>query len=46
MGNLLGIDFFRVVGESVQNEWSQVYAKIPFEKEELDKKGALFVVIR
>lgn len=46
MGNLLGIDFFRIVGENVQNEWSQVYAKIPFEKEELDKRGSSFAVIR
>lgn len=46
MTNLLGVDFFRVVSEPVGDDWSQVYAKIPFEKSELLEKGAVFGAVR
>lgn len=46
MSNLLGINFFRVVSEPVGEDWSQVYAKVPFEQEELLSKGGVFGVLR
>lgn len=46
MSNLVGIDFFRLVSESSVNDWAQVYARVPFEEDEVKKKGALFGAIR
>lgn len=41
----LGLNFLRIVNEEGFDGWSQVYARIPFEEEEIKKKGALFGVI-
>jgi len=46
MRNLLGVDFFRVVSEPLINDWSQVYAKIPFEREDVLIRGGIFGVVR
>lgn len=46
MSNLIGIDFFRLVSEGSIDDWAQVYARVPFEEKEVEKKGALFGVVR
>ena len=46
MSSFLGVDFFRIVNEGLVDDWAQVYAKVPFEEEELSEKGALFGVLR
>jgi len=46
MSNLVGIDFFRLVSEGSIDDWAQVYARVPFEEKEVEKKGALFGVVR
>jgi hypothetical protein len=46
MRNLLGIDFFRVVSEPCSGDWSQVFAKIPFDEEEIFDKGGVWGVLR
>jgi hypothetical protein len=46
MRNLLGIDFFRVVSEPLSGDWSQVFAKIPYEEEDLYAKGGVWGVLR
>lgn len=46
MSSFLGVDFFRIVNEGLVDDWAQVYAKVPFEEEELFEKGALFGVLR
>lgn len=42
----LGLNFLRIVNEEGFDGWSQVYARIPLENEELRKKGALFGVVK
>ena len=46
MSSFLGVDFFRIVNEGLVDDWAQVYAKVPFEEDELFEKGALFGVLR
>jgi hypothetical protein len=46
MSRFFGVDFFRIVNEGLVDDWAQVYAKVPFEEEELVSKGALFGVLR
>ena len=46
MSNLIGIDFFRLVSDSSVNDWAQVYARVPFDEQEVGKKGALFGAVR
>lgn len=46
MSSFFGVDFFRVVNEGLVDDWAQVYAKVPFEEDELISKGALFGVLR
>ena len=46
MSSFLGVDFFRIVNEGLVDDWAQVYAKVPFEEEDLVDKGALFGVLR
>ncbi len=45
MNTGLGLSFFRIVNEEGSNGWAQVYARIPFDNEDLLSKGALFGVI-
>ncbi len=45
MNNGLGINFLRYVCEEDQYNWSQVFARLPFDEEELKQKGALFGVV-
>ncbi len=46
MSNLIGIDFFRLVSDSSIEDWAQVYARVPFDEQEVEKKGALFGAVR
>ena len=46
MSNLIGIDFFRLVSDSSIDDWAQVYARVPFDEQEVEKKGALFGAVR
>lgn len=46
MSNLIGIDFFRLVGEGSIDDWAQVYARVPFDEQEVEKKGTLFGAVR
>jgi len=46
MSRFFGVDFFRIVNEGLVDDWAQVYAKVPFEEEELISKGSLFGVLR
>jgi hypothetical protein len=46
MSSFFEVDFFRVVNEGLVDDWAQVYAKVPFDKEEFLSKGALFGVLR
>ncbi|MBU1200555.1 hypothetical protein KJ953_03390 [Patescibacteria group bacterium] len=46
MSSFFGVDFFRIVNEGLVDDWAQVYAKVPFEEEELISKGSLFGVLR
>src|SRR3989338_5066002 len=41
MANILGIDYYRVVSETGEGEWSQVYVKTAFDQEELAGCGDL-----
>lgn len=41
----LGLNFLRIVNEEGSNGWAQVYARVPFDENELMKKGALFGVV-
>lgn len=40
--NNIALKFLRVVNEVGSNGWSQIYARMPFGKEEVTGKGALF----
>ena len=42
MANILGIDYYRVVSETGESEWSQVYVKTAFDQEELARFGGVF----
>lgn len=46
MSNLIGIDFFRLVSDSSVDDWAQVYARVPFDEKEVEKKGSLFGAVR
>jgi len=46
MANILGIDYYRVVSETGEGEWSQVYVKTAFDKEELGRFGSIFGVVK
>lgn len=46
MANILGIDYYRVVSETGEGEWSQVYVKTAFDEEEVDKFGSVFGVLK
>lgn len=46
MSNLIGIDFFRLVSDSSIDDWAQVYARVPFDEKEVEKKGSLFGAVR
>jgi len=46
MANILGIDYYRIVSETGEGEWSQIYVKTAFDKEELDRFGSIFGVIK
>lgn len=46
MANILGIDYYRVVSETGEGEWSQVYVKTAFDKEEVDKFGSVFGILK
>src|SRR3989338_3825866 len=46
MANILGVDYYRVVSETGEGEWSQVYVKTAFDKEELNQFGSIFGVIK
>lgn len=45
MNTGLGLSFLRIVNEEGSNGWAQVYARVPFDNNELLSKGALFGVI-
>lgn len=46
MANILGIDYYRVVSETGEGEWSQVYVKTAFDQEELARFGGVFGVVK
>ncbi len=46
MTNELGVDYYRVVTEGEIGSWSQVYAKMPLDKEELIANGGVLGVVR
>lgn len=46
MNNGFGINFLRFVREEDAFSWSQVFARLPFDEEEIRQKGALFGVVR
>ena len=46
MANILGIDYYRVVSETGESEWSQVYVKTAFDQEELARFGGVFGVVK
>ncbi|MEK7524786.1 MAG: hypothetical protein AAB548_00220 [Patescibacteria group bacterium] len=46
MANILGIDYYRVVSETGEGEWSQVYVKTAFDAEELARFGGVFGVVK
>lgn len=46
MNNLISIDYYRDVDEGGAGLWSQVFVKVPFDKEEMNSLGAIFGVIR
>ena len=46
MNNGFGINFLRFVREEDAFSWSQVFARLPFDEEEIKQKGALFGVVR
>lgn len=46
MANILGVDYYRIVSETGEGEWSQIYVKTAFDKEELDRFGSIFGVIK
>lgn len=46
MANILGIDYYRVVSETGEDEWSQVYVKTAFDAEELARFGGVFGVVK
>src|SRR3989344_4829012 len=41
MANILGIDYYRIVSETGEGEWSQVYVKTAFDQEELAHFGVV-----
>ncbi len=45
MNTGLGLSFWRIVNEEGANGWAQIYARIPFDDQELLNKGALFGVV-
>lgn len=45
MNTGLGLSFWRIVNEEGGNGWAQIYARIPFDDQELQNKGALFGVV-
>ncbi len=46
MANILGVDYYRVVSETGDGEWSQVYVKSAFDREELNRFGSIFGVVK
>lgn len=46
MANILGIDYYRIVSETGEGEWSQVYVKTAFDQEELAHFGGVFGVVK
>lgn len=46
MANILGVEYYRIVCETGEGEWSQIYVKTAFDKEELDRFGSIFGVIK
>lgn len=46
MANLIGIDYYRLVTETGPGSWAQVYAKVPMNRNEFEKYGALWGVVR
>lgn len=46
MANLVGVDYYRVVSETGEDEWSQVYVKTAFDQEELSRFGSIFGVVK
>lgn len=46
MANILGVDYYRIVSETGEGEWSQIYVKTAFDKEELDRFGSIFGIIK
>ncbi len=46
MANILGIDYYRVVSEIGDEEWSQVYVKTAFDEEELGRFGSIFGIVK
>lgn len=46
MANLIGIDYYRLVTETGPDSWAQVYAKVPMNRNEFEKNGALWGVMR
>ncbi len=45
MNTGLGLSFWRIVNEEGSNGWAQIYARIPYDDQELQNKGALFGVV-
>ncbi len=45
MNTGLGLSFWRIVNEEGANGWAQIYARIPYDDQELQEKGALFGVV-
>src|SRR3989344_3686207 len=46
MANILGVDYYRIVSETGEGEWSKIYVKTAFDKEELDRFGSIFGIIK
>ena len=46
MANILGVDYYRIVSETGEGQWSQIYVKTAFDKEELDRFGSIFGIIK
>jgi|CXWL01.1.fsa_nt_gi hypothetical protein len=46
MANILGIDYYRVVSETGDEQWSQVYVKTAFDEEELARFGSIFGIVK
>jgi hypothetical protein len=46
MNNLLGVEYFRLVKETSNKDWSQVYVKTPLKKNKVHSQGGVFGVMR